>query len=274
MTTNDISLEQEVRNQLGFYPSYIEVLEDVPDVAALVWAETERVLTEPWAPERGMWLGHAVSATIEDYLPDSVANRLERVTFNDPELQHTIDFFSFVLLRLGIGIAAVRYALDGETLRQKHRERAPDDIPLTSKTPRYWTVGATANPPLDPQLTLIHSESAHPYVDTTFRYLMDTFGTPNVNSIYRAFAVDPAFLVAVVDTQSAVQTENSELRAALQGLYAKALDIDEGEKTAIASNVAEADRTTAANLLGDFHDNLSTLLLTLYLGTQFVTVHR
>jgi len=129
------SLEGRVRDQLGFYPSYLSALEPTPDAAELVWAETERVLAVPWAARRGEWLGSAVTATIEDHLPRSVAVRLDRVTFDEPELQQTVEFFAFVLLRLGVGISAARYVLDGEGTRPAHRERDRPSRPSGRERP-------------------------------------------------------------------------------------------------------------------------------------------
>lgn len=56
----------------------------------------------------------------------------------------------------------------------------------------------------------------------------------------------------------------------LRGLYAAALDADGGDAAFAARDVDEADRGTVADRLAAFHDNLSTLLVTLYLGTRFL----
>lgn len=266
------SLEQRVRHQLGFYPSYLAALEPSPAAAELVWMETERVLAGTWAPERGRWLGGAAAATIEDNLPPSLTDRLNRVTFDEPDLQRTVEFFSFVLLRLGLGISAARYALDGEALRLEHHEQAPSV--KNGKAPSRWQEGPAADLPLDPRMSLIQPEAAPPHVEATFGYLTDALETPNVNTIFRAFAVDPAFLTAVVDAQVAFKENRSELDDELRGLYAAALAVDDGDAAFAAADIDEAERSMVAEQLATFQDNLATLLVTLYLGTRFVTVRQ
>jgi hypothetical protein len=263
------SLERRVRERLGFYPSYLEALESAPGAADLVWTETERVLEASWAPERGRWLGGAAAAMVEDRLPPAVTGRLDRVTFEEPDLQRTVEFFSFVLLRLGLGISAARYAFDGEALRLEHRQREPP-IEAGLESPSRWGNGAAADLPIEPGLSPVQPGSAPPHVDATFEYLTDALGTPNVNTIFRAFAGDPAFLTAVVDAQ--VDAGGSErLAAELRGLYAAALDAADGTPAFAAEDIDEADRPMVGEQLAAFHDNLATLLVTLHLGTRFVT---
>lgn len=264
------SLEERVRDQLGFYPSYLVALEPTPGAADLVWAETKRVLTADWAGRRGEWLGNAVTATIEDYLPTSVAVRLDRVTFDEPGLQQTAKFFAFVLLRLGVGISAARYVLDGEETRLDHRERAPVAAAATTEAPTRWTTGAKANLPVEPSVSLVEPEVAPTHVAATYDYLTDALGTPNVNNIFRAFGSNPAFLTAVVDTQVTTRGVKPDLDHDLRSLYATSLNVDDEPPAFTPTDIDPADRAAVAGQLQIFHDNLATLLVTLYLGTRFL----
>lgn len=42
------SLKRQIRETLGFYPSYLSALESTPEAAAFVWDESQRVLAAPW----------------------------------------------------------------------------------------------------------------------------------------------------------------------------------------------------------------------------------
>lgn len=128
-------LERRVRDQLGFYSSCLAALESTPEAARHVRAETERVLVAPWADRRGQWLGAAVATAIENHLSPPVAVRLDRMIFDKPNLQQTVEFFAFVLLRLGVGISAARYVMNGEAVRLAHRTSA------------LVAAAATADPP-------------------------------------------------------------------------------------------------------------------------------
>lgn len=242
----DGSLERRIHGTLGFYPSYLSALESSPEAAALVWDESKRVLTAPWAERRGEWLGRAAAAAIDDYLSATVDTRLNRVTFEEPPLQDTIEFFAFILLRLGMGIASCRYALEGESSRRDHRDVVAGREPATTDAPTHWSAGAATDPPVDPQITLVKPEDAPPHVEATYRYLTDALGTPSVNNIFRAFRSDPAFLTAVVDTQVEGQFEDARLRHELRGLYAKALDADADRGSFTTDSIAEADRPAVA----------------------------
>jgi len=268
------SLERRIRETLGFYPSYLSVLEPTPEAAALIWDETERVLAAPWAESRGEWLGGATAATIEDSFPATVDTRLDRVIFDEPQLQDTVEFFSFVLLRLGMGIASCRYALEGESTRHDHRNVVADRKQATTDAPTYWSAGAATDPPVDPQITLVQPEDAPAHVGAAYRYLVDALGTPNVNTIFRAFGSDPAFLTAVVDAQVDGRFDDAGLGHELRGLYAKALEADADRESFVTDSIAEADRPAVAEELETFHDNLATLLVTLYVGTRLVTSGR
>lgn len=264
------SLERRVSEALGFYPSYLSALESTPEAAALVWEESERALVAPWAERRGRWLGGGAAAAIEAHLPATVETRLERVTFDEPPLQDTVEFFSFVLLRLGMGIASCRYALEGESTRRKHRDGVSARELPTPDAPNHWSAGVATEPPVDPHFTLVQPGDASPHVEATYRYLIDALGTPTVNNIFRAFGSDPAFLTAVVDAQVDGGFDDAELVHELRGLYAKALDADADRTSFVTDSISEPDRLAVAESLATFHDNLATLLVTLYIGTRLV----
>lgn len=264
------SLKGRVRDQLGFYPSYLAALESTPDAAELVWTETGRILAAPWATRRGQWLGDAVTATIEDHLPQSVSTRLDRVTFDEPDLQGAVEFFAFVLLRLGIGISATRYVLDGEAIRLDHRDAAPIAAAATVEAPARWAAGARADLPVKPSVSLVEPDTAPAHVVATYDYLTDSLGTPNVNNIFRAFGTDPAFLTAVVDAQVATRGVEADLARELRGLYATSLNVDDEPGAFTAGEINPADRAAVRDQLRTFHDNIATLLVTLYLGTRLV----
>lgn len=71
-----------------------------------------------------------------------------------------------------------------------------------------------ADLPIEPSLLLIQSNVAPAHVEATYRYLIDTPETPNMNNIFRAFGSDPTFLTAVVDAQVEVRSVEAGLERA------------------------------------------------------------
>lgn len=70
------------------------------------------------------------------------------------------------------------------------------------------------------------------------------------------------------------QFSGSGLWTELRGLYAKALDTDADRTSFVATSIAEDNRAFVAKELATFHDNLATLLVTIYIGTWLVTSER
>jgi hypothetical protein len=273
MTQN---LEQRVHEELGFYPSYLAAIEEHEVCADLVWEETRRVLTEEWSRQRGQFTAGRAAAVIEEHISESTMRTIDRSTFGSTALNQSVVFFSFVMFRLGLGISACRYGVDDDGLRQKHRSVAgPTE---TAELPVCVQNGVDQSLPLSPGLDLVEPAAASEEVETTYNRVLHTLETPNVNNVFRGFAVDPQFLSAVVDTQiKIVETagETTELSAHLQGVYAQALEgrtlplTRERLLQATENNVAAVDAVTET--LRVYHDNLTTLILTLYLGALLVS---
>lgn len=92
--------------------------------------------------------------------------------------------FSFVLLQLGIGIASSRYALAGESCRHDNRDTVGDRKPTETIAPKYWSVGASTDTPIDSQINPVQPEEAPIHVRATYQHLTDVLRTFNVNNIF------------------------------------------------------------------------------------------
>jgi hypothetical protein len=121
------------------------------------------------------------------------------VTFAEPSLRVTLESFAFVSLRLGVGIAACRYALDGDVTRLEHRDPAPAAAAAGTVPPEPWITGAETDLPMEPQITTVQPSDATDHVAATYEYLAAELETPNGNNIYRAYGTDPAFPTTVVE---------------------------------------------------------------------------
>jgi len=167
----------------------------------------------------------------------------------------------------GIGITACRYALDGPDRRVEHRETValPDG---RGRAPDAWREGASADLPAAPDIDPVAPEDAPPHVAAVYDRLTAELDTTEVNTVFQAYGADPAFLTAAVEAQLEAGLPDATVTRRLHGACAAALDADDAPGG--LKGVADADRETVSERLAAYHENLATLLVTLYVETRLV----
>ncbi|MFB6126204.1 MAG: hypothetical protein ABEJ79_02740 [Halolamina sp.] len=265
-----------VEESLGFYPSYIAAVSEYPAYRSLLWRETQRVVTAPWAGDAAAELARAAQSSVDAAVPDERLPDVSRVSADEAALDSTVRFFSFVVFRLGLGITACRYALDGpETLRAHRRALPETESTLGARIER----GVESTPSLDFAVSLVHPSEADDVVTAAYDRVLTELKTPNVNNIFRALAASPATLSTVVDAQVALY-DAVESRAAferrLRGWYATVLaanDAPANHRAALrAEGYGREDVDAVAATVRAYHENLPTLVTTLLLARQ-LTAH-
>jgi hypothetical protein len=198
---------------------------------------------------------------------------IERDTIDEPELRDVVRFFSFVVFRVGLGIAACRYALAGQTTRLAHRELRGPKIEPDNEPPNLLLDGVNMTLPVNPPVSLVNPADAPESVAHSYRRLCRELDTPKVNHVFQAFATNPTFLDTVVDAQVATNDGELELSRKLLGLYAVALNENPNLPLfrPTLSKLSESDIVTVERTLRTYHENLPTLLLTVYLAAQLAS---
>lgn len=208
------SLESTVLDTLGFYPSYLAAVESYPDYASIAWTETERFLRAPDSTPVATRLAEDATSLVRPAVDDET---------HATQLGETLEFFSFVVFRLGIAITACRYALDGPRTRAAHAATPASARRARSELPAHAKRGVTRTLPQDPDITLHHPDDVSGRRAALYRRIERELETPNVNNIFRGLAAEPAFLEAVVDTQVALTRREPDVDGAVHRLFANAL---------------------------------------------------
>lgn len=211
------AFESTVRDALGFYPSYLAAVDSHPDYASLAWRETQQYLRAPDSTPAARRLAEHATRLVRPAVDDHETHATE--------LGETLEFFSFVVFRLGIAITACRYALDGTRTRAAHAATAPTEPtePERTELPSHAKQGITRTLPQDPGITLHHPDAVSGRRAALYRRIERDLETPNVNNIFRGLAAEPAFLEAVIDTQVALTHRNPEVARTVHRLFANAL---------------------------------------------------
>lgn len=208
------TLESDVLDTLGFYPSYLAAVDSYPDYASIAWTETQQSLRAPDSTPAAKRLAEDATSLVRPAVDDET---------HATQLGETLEFFSFVVFRLGIAITACRYALDGTRTCAAHASTATSTKPVRSELPAHTERGVTRILPQDPDITLHHPDAVSGRRAALYRRIERELETPNINNIFRGLAAEPAFLEAVIDTQVAFSHTEPEVDAAVHRLFANAL---------------------------------------------------
>jgi len=207
------TFESTVLDTLGFYPSYLAAVDSHPDYASLAWAETERYLRAPDSPPVARRLAERATRLVRPAVDETCVT----------ELGETLEFFSFVVFRLGIAITACRYALDGTRTRAAHAATSTPTNPERTELPAHTERGVARTLPQDPDITLHHPDAVSGRRESLYRRIERELETSNVNNIFRALGAEPAFLEVVVDTQVDLTHRYPHVDEAIHRLFANAL---------------------------------------------------
>jgi len=269
--------EQQVRTKLGFYPSYLAAIEEYEACAEFVWDETQQILTEPWAQLEGETVARQAQSVIDEEIPPAIDTDLDAANTAGRLVENAVELFSFVMFRLGLSISACRYGVEEKHVQQTHSQTATTTSVTSAEIRPLIKQGIEKSLPIDPEITLIDPADASDDVGKTYARICRELETPNVNNVFRAFAVEPQFLETVVETQIRIIQQadmQQRLESRLRGLYAAAL---EEHSLALSRHrlrqVAETDNAvdSVVESLRTYHENLPTLVLTLYLGALFMS---
>lgn len=251
--------ESDVLDTLGFYPSYLAAVDSHPDYASIAWTETQQSLRAPDSTPAAKRLAEDVTSLVRPAVDDET---------HAVQLGETLEFFSFVVFRLGIAITACRYALDGTRTCAAHASTATPTKPARSELPPHTERGVTRTLPQDPDITLHHPDTVSGPRAVLYRRIERDLETPNVNNIFRGLAAEPEFLDAVVDTQVALAHQEPDLGGAVYRLFANALTEMQLEpsnhRVALRDHGYGNDEIdTIASRIRAYQRNLPTLVVTL-----------
>lgn len=290
-------LADEIGDTLGFYPSYFEAIDEYEAYERLAWDGSRQVLEADWS-ERA---GHRVAASIDRLLDASTgANGLlgsrgpgsdsgappgSTTRPADSPVRSAVEFFSFVVFELGLSIAACRYAIDGRQTRAVHAATADHqqdgrfdgDHEGREALPNPVRSGLATSIPATPDVDLVQPEDADEEVAALYDRALGELETPNVNNVFRALAVDPAFLRAVVDVQGRLLEDlpsRWRFERRIRDLYAAVLSANAAtasHRVALRNLGYERDSIDeVAGRIRAFHENVPTLAVTVLVAARLL----
>jgi|AntDeeMinimDraft_5_1070356.scaffolds.fasta_scaffold15776_2 hypothetical protein len=259
---NRRTLESVVLDTLGFYPSYLAAVDNYPEYASIAWTETQQFLRAPDAIPTAKPLAESAISLVRP-----AVNNETHVT----QLGETLEFFSFVVFRLGIAITACRYALDGTRTCAAHASTTTATSGTRSELPAHTKQGISHTLPQNPHITLHHPDDVSGRREALYRRIERELETPNINNIFRGLAAEPDLLEAVIDTQVAFTHRNPGVDAAIHRLFANALtqlqiDLPNHRVALRAHGYGNDDIDVVAARIRAYQQNLSTLVTTLLIA--------
>lgn len=259
------SFETAVSDTLGFYPSYLAAVDDAPEYASLAWRETQQCLRAPESvPAARLVANRAV---------DLLAPAIDE-SGTQTDLGETLEFFSFVVFRLGVAITACRYALDGAQTRRARASTVQTPSPAATSLPDRITTGITRTLPQNPDITLHQPAEATERQTALYNRIERDLDTPNVNNIFRALAAEPSLLASVIDAQTTITRRRPDVEATLQRTFAAALSKLEYTPSNHRFELRDrgydhADIDAVAAQVRAYQRNLPTLVTTLVIAVLY-----
>jgi hypothetical protein len=255
-TAHRRAFARTVTDTLGLYPSYLAAIDSHPEYADIAWTATERYLRAADSTPVAKQLAERATSLVRPAVGDET---------HPTQLANTLEFFSFVVFRLGIAITACRYALDGRRTRAIH---ATSTNTARSELPAHTERGLTRTLPQNPNITLHHPDAVADRRAALYRRIERELKTPNVNNIFRGLAAEPVFLEAVVDTQVALTHREPDLDGAVHHLFANALadvrlDLPNHRVALRDHGYGNDEIDTVASRIRAYQRNLPTLVTTL-----------
>ncbi|WP_162993880.1 hypothetical protein [Halalkalicoccus subterraneus] len=276
---------EEIEDILGFVPSYLSIDSIPTEYRRLLWEESKQILLAEWNEDAAL----NVAAATRDQLHTPVKEVIERVvdrrTVPDPHIYNVVPFFSFVVFRLGLSVAACRYRLDGQYTHKAHAEATEyGSIDLLEKSydteqlrPSAVHEGLQTTIPIAPDFPIITPTDANRQISNIYNDLRTALRTPNVNTIFQALAVDPEFLSKVVAIQLATYNRvpsQWRLERWIRNQYATTLLAKSNHRShrrtlrSIGYESHSIDR--CATHIRAFHENIGTLATTLLIAATLL----
>lgn len=283
MVSNDSM--SHITDVLGFLPSYLSIGAENADYRRLLWEESKRVLKAEWS----YTVAHTVAANTENLIRDPISetieNKYDHPRTIDPAINDIVPFFSFVIFRVGLAVAACRYALDGHYTCRVHTGASNYDSRLSGQksiaTEQSLSdsiyKGLRMTLPLSPNFHVIEPADASNNVSPIYDNLRTELNTPNVNTIFRAMAVDPKFLAAVVEVQLDVYDRvpsRWHLERKIRNQYAAGLAHNSARKTHRRTLRMMGYDPNAIDELAShvraYHENIGTLAVTVLIAAKIL----